>query len=83
MASKSNFIGEFRQAVANMQMSYEAARSLAHLADDLGWDAAALAGQFSTSSDISVEDFVTAMEVIKKIETANVGISGLLAKMRA
>jgi hypothetical protein len=82
MASKSNFIGEFRQAVAQMLASYNKALDLAEEADMLGWDATTLAGEF-TSSDITVTEFVTAMSTIKDIETANAGIAGDLIKLKA
>lgn len=81
MASKSNFIGAFRQAVVTMQDSYNQALQLAQLADSLGWDATTLGGEF-TSSDITAEEFVAAMTVIKGIETANAGIATTLAKLR-
>jgi hypothetical protein len=82
MASKSNFISEFRQSVSQMLQSYNKALDLAEFADSIGWDAAALEGQF-TSSDITVTEFVTAMGIIKAIETANAGIAGDLSKLQA
>jgi len=82
MASKSNFISAFRQAVATMQDEYNKALQLADLADTLEWDATALAGEFS-GSDITVTEFFTAKATIQGIETANAGIAGSLAKLRA
>jgi hypothetical protein len=64
-----------------MQDEYNKALQLAELADMLGWDAAALTGEF-TASDITVGDFVAAMTTIKGIESANAGIAGTLAKLR-
>lgn len=81
MASKSNFIGAFRQAVTSMQSSYAQALELANEAEALGWDATTLASEFSTSSDITVAEFVAALAVIRGIETANAGIASVLLKM--
>jgi len=81
MASKSNFISAFRQACTTMQMAYTQALELAQEADALGWDEAALAAEFSSSSDISAAELVAAMAVIKGIEAANAGVASTLLKM--
>ena len=81
MASKSVFVSAFRQAVTQMQQSYGEALALAQEAQALGWDEAALAGEFSTSSDITASDLIDAMNVIRGIETANAGIASTLLKM--
>jgi len=81
MASKSNFISAFRQAVTTMQDSYAKALELAQEAQALGWDATTLAGEFSTSSDITAAELEAAMAVIRGIETANAGIASVLLKM--
>lgn len=83
MASKSNLISAFRQAVQSMQDAYEKALGEAELADALGWGEAELASEFSSSSDISAGDLIAAMNVIKGIDAANSGIAGVLSKMRA
>jgi hypothetical protein len=82
MASKSNLISAFRNAVTIMQEEYNKALILAHFAEDLSWDETALATEFSSSSDISAADFVAAMDVIKAIETSNSGIALTLLKLR-
>jgi hypothetical protein len=81
MATKSNLIANFRASVQTMQAAYGKALELAHLAELLGWDEAALASEFSSSSDITADDFVAAMQVVKGIETSNAGIAAVLAKM--
>ena len=81
MATKSALIANFRASVQSMQQSYGRALELAQQAELLGWDAAALAPEFPTSCDITVVEFVAALEVIKGIETANAGIAATLVKM--
>jgi hypothetical protein len=81
MASKSNFISAFRQAVTTMQTSYNQALELAKEATALGWGEAELSGELAVSSDISAADIVAAMTVIQGIETTNAGIAATLLKM--
>ena len=82
MASKSNFISEFRQAVAQMLVSYKQALDLAEFCDDIGWTETELAGEF-TSSDVTAAEFFAAKAIIQGMESANPGVAGPLSKMKA
>ena len=82
MASVSNFIGEFRQAVVSMQDAYDKAKDLAEFATALGWDETTIGNALGTSSDITGAEFVAAMTIILGIETQLAGIATPLAKMR-
>lgn len=82
MASKSNFIGEFRQTVSTAQQAFAKARDMVNMATALGWDAAALQGEF-VSSDITAEEFVAGMTAITTLATANAAVAPTLLKLRA
>lgn len=81
MASKSNFISDFRQTVSTAQAAFAHAKELVAMATALGWDAAALQGEF-TSSDITAEEFVAGLGAITTLATANAAVAPTLLKLR-
>jgi hypothetical protein len=81
MASKSNFIGEFRQTITIAQQAFAKAKDMVAMATALGWDETALAGEF-TSSDISAAEFVAAMGSITALASANAAQAPTLLKLR-